>query len=360
MELDPGPDFGQPSNRVQAPPPDAPAYRDRGTGLAVFGVAQIILGLLAALMIPFIALGAFMSRLAPGGSIRPGQFISGVATYAFIATVLIALGIGSLQMKRWARPITLVLSWYWLVMGALFTILLTAMLPATVRSALVQAQRNSHAGSPPEISTGVMAVVLTFIIVFVALFLIMVPVAFIIFYGRQDVAETLRRRDPVERWTDRTPLPILGASLIFALGAVYLLLVGFTAPLFPFFGRYLTGVAATLCFVVTAALDGYISLALFRLHSTGWWIATLTLPIRLASMALTYGRADLWQAYARMGVSHEQLRVLSSNPMLRGHVVLWWSLISIVLLFLYLLWLKRYFRTPLAPSAATVPAPIGQ
>jgi len=342
VEADPGPGFEQLSTAAPTAvqvlmPPEAPGFRDRGTGLIVFGVGQIILGLLAALMIPFVALGAFMSRMAPGGSMRPGQFISGVATYAFMAAVLIALGIGSVQMKRWARAITLVLSWYWLIMGALFTFLLTAMLPMTIRSALAQAQRNGPAGPSPELSTGVMAVILTFIIIFVAVFLVIVPIAFIIFYGRKDVAETVRRRDPSDRWTDRTPLPVLGVSLIFALGALYLLMVGLTTPLFPFFGRYLTGITATLCFVLAAAFDAYLSLALFRLQSTGWWLATLTLPIRLLSAALTYGRADVMQAYSKMGMSNEQLKLLNSNPMLRGHVVLWWGLMSMVLLFFYLL-----------------------
>lgn len=364
VEADPGAEFKPPS----ADPPSAmpvefvaekPAYRDRGTGLVIFGVAQIILGLLAALMIPFIALGAFMSRMAPGGTMRVGQLVSGVATYAFMAAVLIALGVGSVQMKRWARAVTLVLSCYWLVMGTLFTVLLTAMLPMTVRSALAQAHGNGPAGPSPEMSTGVMAVILTFIIIFIAVFLVIVPVAFIVFYGRGDVAETVRRRDPIERWTDRTPLPVLGASLIFGLGSVYLLLVGLTTPLFPFFGRYLTGMGATLCFVLAAALDVYISLALFRLQATGWWTAILTLLTRLLSMTLTYGRTDMMRAYSKMGMSDEQLRVLNSNPMFRGHVILWWGLISMVLLFFYLLWLKRYFKAPEPSQTDAVPAHAG-
>ena len=81
------------------PLPEVPAYADRSTGLVIFGVAQIILGLLAALMVPLMALGAFMSRLAPGGAMRPGQILSGVATYGFIAAVLLALGIVTLSMS---------------------------------------------------------------------------------------------------------------------------------------------------------------------------------------------------------------------------------------------------------------------
>ena len=351
LPADSAPDFRSASNLAPEPaapvaePPEAPAYRDRGTGLVVFGVLQIILGLLAALMIPLIALGAFMSRLGPGGAMRPGQFISSVVTYASLAAAFITLGIGSMQMKRWARALTLVTSWYGLITGVLVTVLMTAALPVAMRSALAQAQHNAP-GPSPALSTGIMAVILTIIIIFAAVFLILVPIAFIIFYSRQDVAETCRHRDPVERWTDRTPLPVLGASVVLAIGATYLLLVGATTPLFPFFGRYLTGIPAAVCFLVTAALDAYIAVTLFRLQSIGWWIAMVTVPIRLLSMALTYARADMMQAYSKIGMSDAQLKVLNSNPMFRGHIFLWWGLTSMVVLFSYLLWLKRYFKTP--------------
>ena len=341
---------------VPPPVPEAPTYTDRGTGLVVFGIIQIILGLLAALMVPLVALGAFMSRLAPGGRMRPGQFFSGVATYGFISIALLILGVGSVQTKRWARALTLVTSWYWVIMGALVTVLLTAMLPVAMRGALAQMKQSGPNAPSAEMSAGIMAVVLTLIIVFLAFFLVLVPIAFVVFYGRRDVAETCRRRDPVERWTDKTPLPVLGASVVLFTGALYLLLVGITMPLFPFFGRYLTGVGAAFCFFVVAAIDAYIAVALFRLQISGWWIAALTVPVRLLSMALTYARADMTQAYAKMGMSDAQLQMMNTNPMFRGHVLLWWSLLSMVLLFGYLLWLKRYFKTPSATPEAALPA----
>lgn len=356
LPADPAPDSRSASNLAPepaAPVPLPPAYRDRGTGLVVFGVFQIILGLLAALMIPVMALGAVMSRLGPGGTMRPGQFIFSVVAYASLAGAFIILGIGSMQMKRWARAVTLVTSWYGLVTGALVTVLMTAALPVAMRSALAQAQHNTP-GPSPAVSTGVMAVILTIIIILVAVFLVLVPIAFIIFYSRQDVAETCRRRDPIERWTDRTPLPVLGASVVLAIGAIYLVLVGVTTPLFPFFGRYLTGIPAAVCFLVTAALDGYIAVALFRLQPIGWWIAVFTVPMRLLSMALTYARADVMQAYSKIGMSDAQLKVLNANPMFRGHIFLWWGLTSMVVLFGYLLWLKRYFKTPAATPADTL------
>jgi len=369
LPADPAPDSGSAPNLapeptspsravVPAPLPEEPPYRDRGTGLVIFGVLQIILGLLATLTIPLVALGAFMSRLSPGGAMRPGQFISSVATYASLAAALIILGIGSMQMKRWARALTLITSWYGLITGTLVTIMMTAALPVAMRSSLAQAQQNGAAPSS-AISTGVMAVIVTLIIVFAAVFLVLLPIAFIIFYSRPDVAETCRRRDPVERWTDRTPLPVLGASVVLAIGAIYLLLVSVTTPLFPFFGRYLTGIPGSVCFLVMAALDAYIAVALFRLQAVGWWIAVVSSLIRLLSMVLTYARADMVQAYSKIGMSDEQLKILTSNPMFRGHIFLWWSLTSMVLLFGYLLWLKKYFKTPASAPSDTLATQAG-
>jgi hypothetical protein len=346
-----------------APPPAQqipayalPAYTDRRTGLVIFGVFQIILGLLTALLVPLVALSAFMSHLAPGGGMRPGQFVGAVSSYALLAAAMLALGIGSIQTRRWARALTLVTSWYGLVMGALITILLTAMLPVMMRSVLAQMKQTAGADAPsPEMSTGIMAVILTLFILFGAFFLIVVPLAFVIFYSRKDVAETCRHRDPVERWTDRTPLPVLGASVALFGGAIYFLLLGVTTPMFPFFGRYLTGIPGAACFIVLAAVDIYISIALFRLRMAGWWVAVVMLALRILSMTLTYGRANPMEAYAKVGMSEEQLQMLNANPMFRGHILLWWSLLSMLLFFSYVLWLKRYFK-PAAAAATGMPA----
>src|SRR5205807_7424426 len=139
------------------------------------------------------------------------------------------------------------------------------------------------------------------------------------------------------------PLPVLGVSVVLFIGALYLLVVGLTTPLFPFFGRYLTGAAGRLCFMFLAALDVYLAVALFRLQVAGWWAAFLTMATRMVSIAITYARADLMQAYAKIGFSNAQLQILNSNPMFRSHVILWWSLFSMVALFAYLIWIKRYF-----------------
>jgi hypothetical protein len=337
------------------PVSDISQYHDRSGGLLVFGVIQVVLGLLAALMVPFVALGAFLTRFTPGASMRPAQYISGMATYGMIAAVLLTLGIGSVQTKRWARALTLVISWYWLITGVLITVLMTAVLPVTMRTVL-HAQQNA-VGQPPGLSAPVMAVILTVIIALAALVLIVVPIAFVVFYGRNDVAETCYHRDPIERWTDRVPLPVLGASVVLVAQALYLFSAGLTTPMFPFFGRYLLGAPALAWFLAFAALDACLAVAFLRVRAAAWWIAIVAAPVRLLSMAITFGRADLMRAYAKLGWSDAQMQVLSSSPFFRSHVFLWWSLVSSVVFFGYLLWLKRHFRiTTRQPEAQSVQA----
>lgn len=331
----------------------------------IFGIVQIILGLLCSLMIPLVMLGAFVSRLVPGGvASRPLQLASGIVNYAVIAAALIILGIGSTQSKRWARALTLVFSWYGLVMGVLVTILMTAIIPVAMKAGIARAQQNAPDASTAAVSTIVLATIVTLVIIFLAFFLIVVPVAFVIFYSRKDVELTCRDRDPVERWTDRTPLPVLGASSILFLASMQLLSSAISFPFFPFFGRYLGGIPGVACFLAFAAVYLYLAFGLYRLQVAAWWIAIFASLFRIFSMALTYTRANLMDVYSRMGLPPGQLETLHANPLMRGHVILWWGFLFSVIFFGYLVWLKRYFRqrpTPLPSEAAasTDPSHLG-
>ena len=341
---------------VPAPLPTPPVYRDRKTGLLLFGVVQIILGLLAALMVPFVVLGAFMSRLTPGGPMRPGQFVSGVATYALVAVAFLTLGIGSVQTKRWARALTLVSSWYWLIIGTLATVAMTAVLPVAMRGALAQAQQSSANPPSADITTGVMAVMITLMIVFLTVFLVLLPIAFVVFYRREDVELTCRHRDSVQRWTDRTPLPVLGASVAFFVGSLYTVVLAVTTPMLPLFGHFLTGIPAAGCLILLAGLDLYLAIALFRLRLSGWWIGVIAAPLRMAATAFSYSRAGLMQAYAKMGWSEAQLQMLNSNPIFHSRIFLGMGVIMMFAFFGYLLWIKRYFKTT-APAIHTAALP---
>jgi hypothetical protein len=164
------------------------------------------------------------------------------------------------------------------------------------------------------------------------------------FYRRPDVEATVRHRDPVESWTDRTPLPVLAASLMLATGAVYCVLMSFTTPLLPILGRYVTGVRAGVLLLAIAAVDGALAHGLFKRRPVAWWIAVITMIFRLVSSAATFGRANLIEAYSKMGWSSQQLQMMQANPGLRSGVFLYWGLLFCVLFLGYMIWIKRYFR----------------
>ena len=328
-----------------APPPEA--YRDRSPGLVVFGIMQIVLGGLAALLIPSLLLGAVLSRRM-GGGLPVGSTVLSVASYALAAIGLITLGAGSIRARRWARALTLILSWIWLVLGSLGTIALTVLLPNAFMSGFTAAA----ASNPEALPRGVIAVILTVVIVVCAVFMVVLPIVFLVFYRRKDVEETVKHRDPRVRWTDRCPLPVLALSLLFMSGGVYYLLISVTIPLFPLFGRYLTGLPAGICLVLLAMLDGFLAYSLFRLHLTAWWIAVVAVALRWASAIVTFRRADLLEAYSKMGMPQQQLQVMSANPILRPSVLEYWSAAFGLLFLAYMIWVKRYLAAPREPMAA--------
>lgn len=313
-------------------------YADRSAGLTVFGIIQILLGLLSLLGIPLVLLTAVMSRKTMGGSVPVGSYVQGMLTYAMIAVLLVTLGVGSIRARRWAWAITLVTSWLWLIIGATMTVMLTAVVPTSFAAGM----KAASGGSTP-ISRGFMAAVLTFMIVLFAVFLIAVPIAFLIFYRRKDVEETCKRRDPQERWTDRCPLPVLAVSLLFACACVYYVVNSFTAPLVPFFGRWLTGWSGGLGYLFLAVLDAILAFSLYRLKIAGWWVAAAAVLLRALSSILTFLKGNLFEAYSKMGMSQAQLQMMSSNPAMRSGFVLWMSLLFTLALLGYLAWIKRYF-----------------
>jgi hypothetical protein len=331
-----------PEQSVQPVPPSS--YRDRRGGLLACGIILILCGGLAALGIPLVLLGALLSRKATGSAMPVGTYFTSVMTYSFLAGLLVTLGIGSIQVRRWARALVMILSSVWLTVGILVTVLITAVLPASFMAGFRQgASMNPNAPAP---SPALIAVILTIFIVLFSVFLVVLPLGLLLFYRTNNVAETFQHRDPQPRWTDRCPMPVLTISLLFACAAPYYLFMSFTTPLIPFFGRYLTGIPGGLGCALLAGLDAYLALSFFRLKLVGWWVAVGYLTLRTVSAAITFRRGDLLRAYSSLGWKEPQLQAMASNPIFRSGVVLWWSLAFTLLFLGYVVWLKRYFRSP--------------
>ena len=115
---------------VPTPPSEPTAtYRDRRMALIVFGIVQLFLAALCLLMTGLVVLGHLMSAQSAAASPEIRILIPAVALYAGAAFGFACLGIGSIQCRRWARALTLVLAWFWLVMGVVMVPMVAWVMP---------------------------------------------------------------------------------------------------------------------------------------------------------------------------------------------------------------------------------------
>ncbi len=128
-------------------------YKDRSTGLLVFGILLILLGALCALFVPLMILGQTMSASHTGMEPNYRMILPGAVMYGALAVAFIWLGIGSIKARRWARALMLVLSWAWLVTGVTAFAFLAVLLPQLLKTAT-----GGKPLSPPGMRTTLMAV----------------------------------------------------------------------------------------------------------------------------------------------------------------------------------------------------------
>jgi uncharacterized membrane protein len=324
------------------------SYKDRSTALIVFGIIEIAGGGIAALFVPFSMLAILAAARKGNGLAGAGPLAVSAITYGMLAAILVTLGIGSTMARRWAQALNLILSWIWVIFGVVATVVLAFVVPSSFSLGMQRAaQQNPNAGN---VSTGFMAAVVTFFIVFAAVFLVFLPIVFLFFYRSRNVIETCRHRDPVERWTDRRPLPIIAFALAAAGGSAYYLITSVAVPVFPLFGRYLTGLSATPLLLLFAVVDCLVAVFFLRLKVLGWWLALIFSTLRTVSLAITLVKVNISEAYSHIGWSSEQLEVMKATPLLRSGAFLWWPVLFMVLYLAFLVWLKRFFHPVVTPS----------
>jgi MFS family permease len=315
--------------------PSAP-YQDRKTGLTVFGILTLLFGVLCALVVPLMLLATTFARHAGAPEQEPRAVFSGAAMYAVLAAVLISLGVGSIKARRWARALLLILAWSWLLVGVFTTAFMIFVMPKLVQN--MQALAPAGQSGPP-------AAIFTVMIGFMAVLMVILPALW--FYGSRHVKATCEAEDPVERWTDRSPLPVIAVSVWLIYGVPWMLFMAVAYKgVFPFFGNYLVGPGASAIYVLLAVLWGYSAWALYKLRPSGWWIFTVTLVLFSISGYLTYSRHDLIELYRLMEYPAAQLAQLEKFTFLSGPGMAWLTAGMGLAMLGYMLFVRRYFRAP--------------
>ncbi len=311
-------------------PSSQPAFVDQRAGLIAFGILEIIIGCFCALMIPLMLLGmAVQQGTGSQAAMDRSMILFGVMLYGAIAVVFIWLGIGSILCRRWARALLLILSWSWLLMGVV-----TMGFSTVVFSQVLE---NTPAGS----GKAVIAVTLA---MFTCMFLV-IPGVMTFFYQRRNVKATCEARDPVKRWADACPLPVLAASLWFGFGALCMLPMPLAyKSVMPCFGLLLTGFPAMLFLMVWALGSVWMAWAFYRLKLAAWWVAITAFALFSVSSVITFAQIDPMEVYRQMGYPQQQIDQMQKIGFISGRNFVVWTVCCMAPWLGYLFWIKKFFR----------------
>jgi len=313
------------------------AFKDRRIGLILFGIFHIVIGTFCALSIPLTIVGIIATAGLDKSSVPPmtvGQVILVVLLYLLLAFWFVWMGIGSILARRWARALILITSWLWLICGMggfIFTLLFMPDIYGYM----------AMSGEVPQ----ELAVVVQYIVtVFMAIILIIIPGAFVLFYSSKHVKATCELRDIRVRWTDKAPLSIITLSSIFGTIAIAMPFLALYRWTMPFFGFILSGIPGAALVLVYMVLSVYAAWGTYRLKIKAWWCGFLLTIASAVSLGITFSRVNLLDLYEKMNVPKESLEMMKGLGMLKTPAIdlLFWGIAFIGFL-IFLLYTKRYF-----------------
>jgi len=324
----------------------SPSYKNRSTGLTIFGILTLLLGGLCGLLILVMLAGQMaIARMNPPQA-NFATILPVIVLYGGLAVALVWLGIGSILARRWARALLLIFSWSWLVGGLIASVSMAFVMPQ------VLAQQSAAGGTPdhPAMPAAAVGAVMVFMFLFLGVFFVLSPLIWIFFYKSPNVKATCEARDPKTRWTDACPLPVLALCLWLLFGVPMLVLMPIAGHgVMPFFGMFLTGLSGSLLCLAMAALWVYAAWLLYQLDARGWWLILIAFLIIMASVLVTYARHDMIEVYRLMGYPEAQIEQIQKTGLLTGHRMNWLTLFFMLPFLGYIFFIKKYFR----PKAST-------
>lgn len=301
---------------LQSTPPTLDTtFRDRQTGLIIGGVVLLLAG-------GFLALGSLANLFAIFSTARSTEESIAlgltVVVSAIVAAALIWLGIGSINARRWARALILCGSVAALYMG--IGVFVFIVLLRTGGAAL---------------TWGNVGAFVVFLIV-----LIGAPAAFLRFYASCDVRRSCETRDPITRWTDRSPLPVIGGCLLIGLSAGSILVLLAQAA-FPIGAIFLSGWPARLLWLGTAIVLLQGIPGFYRCDRQAWNRIMFTIIMVVSLYLVTLFIAGQAAQYQAMGLSEQQIAQIMRLPAWPMAI---YRVLATVLTLGYLFWLQRFFR----------------
>lgn len=82
----------------------------------------------------------------------------------------------------------------------------------------------------------------------------------------------------------------------------------------------------------------------YRLKVVGWWALVAVMIVFAISNVLTFARVDIIEVYQKLGYPQAQIDLIQKQGWMTSGFMMWCSLIWVLPMLGYLLWVKRFFR----------------
>lgn len=313
-----------------------PDFKDRKGWLVFFGILQIILGGCCFLVTLSMVLGMIVAGSIDNNASPPmtlSTMIPLILVYVALDVWFIWMGIGSIKAKRWARALILTTSWIWLLTGITGIIFMIFFMP----------DMSTVMGEPGQVSRNVAFVAKIFLYTFYIIFVFIIPLVLVLFYGSKSVKQTCEFRDTTIRWTDKCPLPVLGLSLVFVFFALFTLLSHFFGSPIPFFGIILTGTLRTIILLVGTILLLFLAWGFYNLNIKAFWTSVVVCILGAISGVVTSFTISPSDFYKHMDFPPQTMEILNASPMPTKLNMGFYTILWFVVIVGYLFYTKKYF-----------------
>ncbi len=308
-----------------------PDYKDRTRVVAVIGVVLLLIGIAVGFLGPlemycfylFSEGGRFHYEGFGFGSFMFGNITSQIVGYYLIAAVFIPLGYGHLQVRRWARTLSLTLLWFWLVAGAPLTVLIFFILAASKELSLLAA---------------------LIALVFLGLSYLVFPALLIRFYRGRNVKRTFESKDVKSNWLEVLPMPVLVLCALYGFYIVVLHILILFNGMFPVFGVFAFGMQGILLLDISIVCLVCLIWGTVRQRIWAWWGAVISLGLFTFSTLLTCFNSSYSTLLYSLRFPPREIEFLEGLPVQGYHFAV---LVGIPLLITWCLAIlsRRHFRT---------------
>lgn len=285
---------------------DTMGYRDRGKVLQIIG-ALFLLGSISAAFLGPIELYCFYLFSEGGrfhyagfgfGSFMFANIASQIIGYYLIAVLGVALGYGHLKLRRWVRPLTVTLLWFWLVMGIPLMIVVYGM--------YIQAKDPT-----------VMQFAIT--LPFAAIIYPIAPIHLYRLYRGRDVKGTFESRDASSTWLEAMPLPVRGLCTLFCFYILALHILILLRGVFPMFGTLYSGLRGIAAIDITILTLVGLTWGLARSKRWAWWGSLAVFGLLALSSLITFSRSTVGDLLLQLDFPGREMEAFQNLPFLDWH-----------------------------------------